>query len=286
MAVHAFVTDAGGTMTDLTPGIDSASAQGINDVGQVAGWRNYRAVRWQNGGFTDLGVPDGFWGSFGYAINDSGQVAGHVINGSGNVERIFRYTDGVGMVILGGLGEQNTAFGINSAGDVVGWGRPTLESLGLRGFLFTDAAGMVDLNTKIDPATGWVVLGASGINDAGQIAAWGTNNLTGARHALRLTPVTGTGDATAPSVRFVNPTDGATVTGRVKVKIVATDNVALRRVALRVDGVLTAETTTSDRLVWTWKTRRFAAGQHTLTAVATDTSGNQASRSIIVTVRH
>jgi hypothetical protein len=144
---------------------------------------------------------------------------------------------------------------------------------------------MVDLNTKIDPATGWVVLGASGINDAGQIAAWGTNNLTGARHALRLTPVGSTGDATVPTVRFVNPTDGATVRGRVKVKVEAADNVALARVALRVDGVLVAETTTSDRLAWTWRTSKFAAGAHTLTAVATDTSGNQASRSITVTVR-
>jgi hypothetical protein len=144
---------------------------------------------------------------------------------------------------------------------------------------------MVDLNTKIDPATGWVVLGASGINDAGQIAAWGTNNLTGARHALRLTPVGSTGDATVPTVRFVAPTDGATVRGRVKVKVEAADNVALARVALRVDGVLVAETTTSDRLAWTWRTSKVAAGAHTLTAVATDTSGNQAPRSIIVTVR-
>jgi probable HAF family extracellular repeat protein len=242
-------------------------------------------VRWQDGSFTDLGVPTGFGGSFGYAINDSGQVAGHVITGSGNSEQIFRYTDGVGMVILGGVGEHNTAFGINAAGDVVGSGRPTISSGLPRAFLFTDWGGMVDLNSSIDPASGWVLLGAGGINDAGQIAAWGTNNLTGARHALRLTPVSAQADTTAPSARFVNPTNGATVSGRVKVKIVASDNVAVARVALTIDGAPKCETTTSSVLTCVWRTGKVAVGQHMLTAVATDTSGNTFTRAIVVTVR-
>jgi probable HAF family extracellular repeat protein len=183
LGIHAFrFTDASG-LVDLTPAADTAHAEGINDAGQITGWRNGRAFRLTGTTFTDLGVPDGFAQSFGFAINGSGQVAGHVVNGSGNVERIFRYSDGV-MVLLGGLGEHNQAFGINSAGDVVGTGLPVL---GLKqGFLFTDANGMQGLNQLIDPASGWFILGAGGINDAGQIAGWASG--PAGQRAVRLTP--------------------------------------------------------------------------------------------------
>ena len=284
LGIHAFRTRADGSLFDLTPVADTARAEGINDAGQIAGYRNSRAVRWEGGSVTDLGTA-GFGASFGSAINASGQVAGSVRSSSGNVERIFRYTDGAGMIILGGLGEHNSALGMNSAGDVVGSGRPTLGSTVFpSAFLFTDAGGMVDLNTLIDPASGWVLQGAGGINDEGQIAAWGTNNLTGARRALRLTPVTA--DTTAPSVRFASPTDRTVVSGRVKVKIVAGDDVAVRRVALEIDGVQTCSTTTSTVLSCVWRTRRSAVGLHTLTAVAIDTSGNRSTSSIVVNVQH
>jgi probable HAF family extracellular repeat protein len=183
--IHAFrYTDATG-LTDLTPTADTARAVGINDLGQIAGYRESRAFRLTGTTFTDLGVAPGFGASFGTAINGSGQVAGHVITGSGNSEQIFRYTDGSGMVILGGSGEFNRASGINAAGDVVGTGRP---GLGLRqGFLYTDANGMQGLNALIDPAAGWFVLDAGGINDAGQIAGRASGP-TGQR-AVRLTPI-------------------------------------------------------------------------------------------------
>jgi probable HAF family extracellular repeat protein len=194
LGIHAFqYSDATG-MVDLTPASDDAHAEGINDSGQVTGWRNGRAFRLTGSSFTDLGVPTGFAESFGFAINSSGQVAGHVISGSGNSEQVFRYTNGA-MVILGGMGEYNRALGINTAGDVVGVGLPVL---GLRqGFLFTDADGMQGLNALIDPAAGWYILGAGGINDAGQIAGWASGP-TGQR-AVRLTPGAITQPPAAPS---------------------------------------------------------------------------------------
>jgi probable HAF family extracellular repeat protein len=188
-ASHAFLfTDASG-MVDLTPTADDSQAEGINDAGQITGWRNWRAFRLTGTTFTDLGTA-GFANSFGTAINSSGQVAGHVISGTGNAEQIFRYTSGA-MVILGGLGEYNRAYGMNTAGDVVGEGLPVL---GLQqGFVYTDANGMQGLNQLIDPASGWFILGAGGINDAGQIAAWASG--PNGQRALRLTPGT-----PAPSV--------------------------------------------------------------------------------------
>jgi probable HAF family extracellular repeat protein len=181
--IHAFRhTDASG-MVDLTPTVDNAHAEGINDTGQIAGWRNGRAFRLTGTTFTDLGVPTGFAQSFGMAINASGQVAGHVVTATGNAERIFRYGNGV-MTLIGGLGEYNRAYGINAAGDVVGQGLPVL---GLKqGFVYTDAAGMQGLNQMIDPASGWFILGASGINDAGQITGWASG--PNGQRAVRLTP--------------------------------------------------------------------------------------------------
>jgi probable HAF family extracellular repeat protein len=196
VGIHAFqYSDATG-MVDLTPGFDDAHAEGINDLGQVTGWRNGRAFRLAGSIFTDLGVPTGFAASFGFAINSSGQVAGHVITGSGNAERIFRYTNGV-MTVIGGLGEYNRAFGINSAGDVVGSGLPVL---GLKqGFLYTDSGGMQGLNQLIGSTTGWFILGATGINDAGQIAGW-ASGLNGQRAVRLNTGSSGTLTApTAPS---------------------------------------------------------------------------------------
>ena len=183
LGIHAFrFADATG-MVDLTPASDSGHAEAINDAGQVAGWRNGRAFRLTGTTFTDLGVPTGFAQSFGFAINSSGQVAGHVVTGSGNSEKVFRYTNGT-LVILGGLGELNRAFGINDAGDVVGSGLPVL---GLRqGFIYTDANGMQGLNQLIPPNSGWFILGAGDINEAGQIAGWASG--PSGQRAVRLTP--------------------------------------------------------------------------------------------------
>ena len=89
LGTHAFRYGDASGMVDLTPGDDDAHAEGINDSGQIVGWRNGRAFRRTGTTFTDLGVPTGFAQSFAYAINGTGQVAGHVINGSGNTERIF-----------------------------------------------------------------------------------------------------------------------------------------------------------------------------------------------------
>ena len=185
---HAFLyTDANG-MVDLTPTSDTGRATDINDARQVTGYKTafggYHAFRWTSGTFEDLGVLPGFADSFGFAIEASGWIAGSSSSGSGNAERIFRFTDGVGMQDLGGVGEHNTAWGINSAGNVVG----ALGQSASRAFLYTDEAGLKDLNTLIDPSLGWVLLGAFDINDAGQIVGYGFNNFTQTTHAVRLQP--------------------------------------------------------------------------------------------------
>ena len=54
-------------------------------------------------------------------------------------------------------------------------------------FVSTNGARMQDLNRLIPTNTGWVLLQANGINDAGQIVGYGT--IRGQDHAFVLTPL-------------------------------------------------------------------------------------------------
>jgi probable HAF family extracellular repeat protein len=186
--VHGFLFSEKDGLVDLTPDRDNGYALDINDAGQVTGYRTalggYHAFRWQGGTFVDLGALPGFAHGFGWAINASGQVAGNSTSASGNSERFFRFTDGIGLQNLGGVGEHNVALGINAAGDVVG----TKGRSQSRAIRYTGAAGLQDLNTLIDPSLGWVLLAANDINDAGQIVGYASNSLTGQTHAIRLRP--------------------------------------------------------------------------------------------------
>jgi probable HAF family extracellular repeat protein len=187
--VHGFLYSSNtNTLIDLTPNSDNGHALDINDAGQVTGYRTalggYHAFRWQTGNFVDLGVLPGFAHSFGWAINAFGDVTGNSTSASGNSERLFRYTDGGGLGNLGGTGEHNVALGINTQGHVVG----TTGDSQKRALRYTDADGLQDLNTLIDPSLGWVLLAANDINDAEQIVGYAFNNFTGQTHAVRLQP--------------------------------------------------------------------------------------------------
>jgi probable HAF family extracellular repeat protein len=179
---------ASGGLIDLTPESDTGYALDINDAGQVTGYKTafggYHAFRWQAGVFVDLGVLPGFAHSFGWAINALGDVAGNSTSASGNSEQLFRYIDSAGLQNLGGTGEHNVALGINVSGDVVG----TKGNSQKRAVRYTDAEGLRDLNSLIDPSLGWVLLAANDVNDARQIVGYAFNNFSGQTHAVRLRP--------------------------------------------------------------------------------------------------
>jgi probable HAF family extracellular repeat protein len=85
-------------------------------------------------------------------------------------------------------GSSSSALGVNDAGEVVGYSQAADGRQ--RAFLYRPATGMLDLNTRIDPALGWELQEARGINRTGQIVGWGVRNGVGPR-AFRLTPVAG-----------------------------------------------------------------------------------------------
>src|SRR5262245_27838629 len=105
----AFIFDDGHGSFLVAPARDYSVAYDVNDAGVTTGYMTapggYHAYRFKSDGeIQDLGSVTGFAHSYGKAINISGQVAGSVRTASGNSERIFRYTDGLGMIQLGGVG--------------------------------------------------------------------------------------------------------------------------------------------------------------------------------------
>ena len=228
-----------------TLGGSTSEGHGINASGQIAGWSGTlpppqnsgqpHAVRWTGMTPIDLGTlptTDGsgvvHYGieSFGYGINDAGQVAGSSSLFGGGVLHAVRWT-GTTPAALGELSEYGSeAYGINASGQVVGYARtagaekhavlwtgttPTdLATLGgarSEGYGLNDAGDVVgmslaanfgwhaflftggtmyDLNTLTGIGDLHVGFDGNPINNFGQIAAWGV--IGGAQHAVLLSP--------------------------------------------------------------------------------------------------
>jgi probable HAF family extracellular repeat protein len=187
---HAFRWQDG-VMEDLgaLPGGSWSSAYAVNDQGQIVGYGMtgsglFRAFQADPGlGLIELGTLGG-GNSYALGINAAGQVVGHASTAAAFLHA-YLYSAGR-MLDLGTLGGPHSyAYGINGAGDVVGhsW---LAGSLATHAFLYRDGR-MTDLNTLIDPACGWELLEAYGINDSGQIVGLG---LVGGRTlAYRLDPI-------------------------------------------------------------------------------------------------
>lgn len=192
--LHAFL-DQNGVMEDLgTLGGDSSSARAINQAGEIVGYAETadgsgNAFLYENGSMIDLGTIAGT-GSTALAINSNGQIVGaSSFVSSDDGEHAFLYSNGQ-MTDLGPQDSlQSEAESINDLGQIVGYAIvPGSDPLGQYGFVDSDGV-MTDLNSLVDPSLGWSIIDASGINDAGQIAADGYDSTTGQADALLLTPI-------------------------------------------------------------------------------------------------
>jgi thermitase len=90
-----------------------------------------------------------------------------------------------------------------------------------------------------------------------------------------------TADSTAPLVSVTSPTGGSSVAGVVAVSVGATDNVAVTRVDLRVNGVVVASDTSAPFSGFSWASAGTANGAASLVAVAYDAAGNSASSTAV-----
>lgn len=199
----AFVSSGDQLTAIETPGNWSA-AYDISDNGQAVGYYQkpngrFQAFSWtQDGGTVSLGTLGGR-NSYAQAVNNHGQIVGSSAVRSGYLHA-FLY-DGI-MQDLGTLGGAfSAAYDINDNREAVGL---SVNSIGQdRAFIWKNG-NMFDLNSLIDPESGWALESAYGINRQGQIVGAGTYN--GQSTAFRLDPdeilaLTNPGGATAFDVQ-------------------------------------------------------------------------------------
>ena len=190
---HAFRT-SNGSIDDLgtLPGGAWTAAYAMNSAGEIAGYGDigggtFRGFIWSpGGGYQVLGTLGGM-NSYAMAISATGEIAGSAQLANGTIHA-FVFNGGT-LTDLGTLGGSSYAYGVNDAGEVVGY---SMVGGVDHAFVFVDGT-MIDLNSLI-PA-GWILTEAYAINYSGQIV--GSGILNGVEHAFRLDPIGGAA-VTAP----------------------------------------------------------------------------------------
>ncbi|HXU04593.1 MAG TPA: FG-GAP-like repeat-containing protein, partial [Polyangia bacterium] len=128
-----------------------------------------------------------------WTLISASEIAGNYVVGSGDhrgVVRAFRLNIATGEIvdIAGGWEGETYGTGVNSGGDVVGWGHPDAAGTQQAAFVYTDSIGFKKLNDMVGAASGWDLRVPNAINVAGDIVGWGyTGGQIGAFH-LHLPP--------------------------------------------------------------------------------------------------
>jgi probable HAF family extracellular repeat protein len=181
-----------GSMRDLgTLGASDTSARAINNSGQIVG-DSGQAFLWQNGIMEPIG-PAVDW-SMAVAINNSGQVLlqgsyGPSGYGPSGVEQAYLWQNGsMQQLPLLPNFDFTIPYSINDSGQVVGTAFSYQSGPYIyRAFIYQDGA-IYNLNDYLDSSvSGWLLRDAYGINNHGQIVAYGYGP-SGAS-AVLLTPV-------------------------------------------------------------------------------------------------
>ena len=173
---HAFVTNSSGKLIDLGTllqgsKVSTSEGNGINDSRQVTGYSydngNYHAfVTSPNGQMSDLGTLGGRH-SFGYGINNAGQVTGFAMTITGSGHAFITGSSGQ-LIDLGVLpgGIASIGRGINASGQVTGGA--TVAGGKSHAFVTNSSGQMIDLGTL---RNGYHTIGI-GINTSGQVVGF------------------------------------------------------------------------------------------------------------------
>jgi probable HAF family extracellular repeat protein len=142
------------------------------------------------------------------ALNNQSLVVGDIPNSNGVSTDAALFDELTGTSTdIGKLGSANSsaqANDVNNSNVIVGTSGTTGGSSAAHAFVWTQANGLQDLNSLIDPNSGWLLSSANSINDSGQIV--GTGIFNGRIQGFLLTPSTSQGvDTTAPTATFTVP---------------------------------------------------------------------------------
>jgi probable HAF family extracellular repeat protein len=195
---QAFTFEPGtGTRLLGTLGGARSSAAGISDAGlvvgnaQVAGSApgdiGHAFVYDAKNGMRDLNVLAGTSGS-GWILKAASDVSATQIAGSGTYQghmRPFLFDLATNSVRGLGTWDERDAYGtaLDAHGDVVGWS--ALSDRLNEAIVYSPNFGLRRLVDFVDPAEGWDLQQAGGMNDNGQIVGWGYH--AGAARGFRLT---------------------------------------------------------------------------------------------------
>ncbi len=182
MTTRGFFSDTPGTMSVMgTLGGHDSRANGVNASGVIVGTSDTatpgftHAFISRGDALVDLG---GTGSSSGNAINDLGHIVGSMgIAGRSGGSHAFFTTASGGFVDLGVLSgtDSSVALGINNRDVIIGTSSSSSTGLS-NAFIDFDPSkpnSMVNLNSLIDPSSGWVLNSASGINALGNITGTG-----------------------------------------------------------------------------------------------------------------
>jgi hypothetical protein len=179
--------DPSGTLIQSLNGTPEA----INDAGTVVGATYYyRAARWDAASETPTELDNLASGSYSYAwdINNAGTAVGAASPSSaGGTVRAVRWdAGGVAVTELGALStlaySYYVAAHVNDAGAIVGTASndpffqyPQYPTASTGRAIFWGLDGMaIDLNTLIDPQSGWTLTAAQGLSNTGWVVGTGT----------------------------------------------------------------------------------------------------------------
>lgn len=179
----------------ILPGALISLCCSLNTNGQGAGVAYFNDTETSFHGFLvtassvkDLGTLPGGTISNAQWINSTGVIAGYSTSATSGSNWIAVLWDASGKIhSLGTLpgGTGSAGFGINDLNQIVGFSNSSSSSVN-HAMLWSQKGGMNDLNNLIPSNSGWVLLLATSINNAGQITGYGTIN--GENHAFLLTP--------------------------------------------------------------------------------------------------
>lgn len=160
----------------------------------------------------------------------------------------------------------------------------------------TDAVGMANVQFQVDGANLGSPIAGSGPTYS---TAWNTATASNGSHtvtaiatdtvgltATSSVTVTVANTVTPPTVSITTPANGAVVLATVSVAANATSSLGIASVQFQIDGVNLGGAVTGPGPTYTtsWNTTTATNGAHTVSAIATDMSGNTATSSENVTV--